>query len=111
MTLVATPITAAIGIDGDYKLCVIGQDSALNNQAQASATEHTWTKDTAAPVATISGGPTNPSNAALLNVTVGGIGVFTYQYKVVAQASACTGGGYNGSWIAVASCFIEYIGF
>ena len=107
---IATPITDAIGADGDYKLCVIGRDAADNAQTEASASQHTWTRDSTAPTATITNGPANPSNDTSLNVSVSGTGVLDYQYKIVSGASLCTGGSYNGSWIAVATAITDAIG-
>ena len=53
-TAVATKITTDISAlaDGTVRLCVIGRDAAGNWQATGSATEASWTKDTAAPTIT-----------------------------------------------------------
>ena len=43
---IGTPITDTISIDGDYKLCVIGQNLELYAQLEAGATIATWTLET-----------------------------------------------------------------
>ena len=53
------------------------------------------------PIALFNNTPANPSDDTELKVTVSGVGVVDYQYKLVTQDEVCTGGGYNGSWIPV----------
>jgi hypothetical protein len=97
---VATKITSSISglADGAVKLCVIGVDSAGNWQLESNATSTTWTKDTAAPTATLSGQPTGTSSTTTLNVTVGGTGVTSYKFKVgVSTSTDCANTtGYSG---------------
>lgn len=90
---VGTPITDSISAlaDGVLELCVLGMDSAGNLQSTASATSSTWTKDTTAPTATISGVPTGTSNTTTLDITISGTGVLFYKYKIRQPAdSACS---------------------
>ncbi len=97
LTPVSTPITEAIGDDGDKILCVLGRDAALN--AQPSPTTASWTKDTAAPMASLTNAPTGTNNIVTLDVTVGGTGVVNYKYKVgVVPTTDCTNAtGYSAS--------------
>ena len=90
--IVGTLITDSISglADGGIKLCVIGRDSSNNYQALASATEATWTKDTGAPTATLSGQPAGLNNTTTLNVTVAGSDVTHYQYKVGLSSIDCS---------------------
>lgn len=87
--VVAALITDSIAslADGTYEICVIGADAAGNWQAESSATTATWTKDTLAPTALISGEPTDPSPATQLNVVVSGVDVTKYKYKLGIQAA------------------------
>ncbi len=83
-TDVSTRITSNITTlaDGSVTVCVVGRDAAGNWQTPANAASATWTKDTTAPVATLSGAPSAPSSAASLNVVVGGTDVISYRFKV-----------------------------
>jgi hypothetical protein len=92
-TNIATLITASVAglSDGTIKLCVVGQNAFGVWQAYGSATSATWTKDTTAPTATISGTPTGTNNATTLAITVAGTDVTHYQYKVGLSGSIdCT---------------------
>ena len=62
---VATKITDSLSglSEGATELCVIGRDGAGNWQTETSATTASWTKDTWAPTATISGEPTGTSTS------------------------------------------------
>lgn len=89
----SSPIIENLGVysDGQLTLCVIGKDASGNFQPYASASTHTWTKDTAPPTAILTGAPTGTNNTQNLNVTVGGTGVVSYQYKVgVSGSTNCT---------------------
>lgn len=66
--------------DGSHVLRVWGIDAAGNKQG--TATTASWTVDTVAPVATLTGRPTNPSKSAELRLTVGGTGVVAYTYSL-----------------------------
>ena len=106
---VETPITDAVGADGDYKLCIIGRDSARN--VQGRATEYSWSKDTEAPIAVLSGLPTNPSKDTNLNVSIGGDGVIDYQYKKILSNEECSDKEiYNDVWIAVKTPITDAVG-
>ncbi|MFZ4403114.1 MAG: hypothetical protein ACOYOK_03340, partial [Pseudobdellovibrionaceae bacterium] len=111
-TVVATSITDSISAlaDGTIKICAVGVDSLGNWQAYSSATSATWTKDTAAPTATLSGEPTGTSGITTLAITVGGTGVAAYLYKVgVAGSTDCTSSsGYSAS-TAVATLITDDI--
>lgn len=80
----ATAITDDISglADGAVNLCVVGRDTAGNYQPYSAATAATWTKDTSAPVATITGQPTGVSGTTALNVDVAGADIQYYRYKV-----------------------------
>lgn len=54
--------------------------------------------------------PENPSNDENLNVSVSGTGIEEYQYKIVPQSNACTGGGYNDTWTPVSTAITDAIG-
>lgn len=86
---VGTKITENISamLDGDIRLCVKGKDAAGN--LQAVATEATWTKDTTAPTADITGAPSGSSNSVVMDITIGGAGVASYQYDIVSSATVC----------------------
>lgn len=73
--------------DGNITLCVVGKDSAGNQQNFSSATQATWTKDTSPPDAVLAGLPSNPSGLTTLAIDVGGAGVTAYRYKVGPAAS------------------------
>jgi hypothetical protein len=90
-------------------LCVIGRDSAGNDQA--AVTSFTWVKDTAPPAsATLSGTPADPSNATTLNVDVGGTGINDYKYDVLDAAAAdCSGAAYGG-YISASTNITDAIG-
>lgn len=100
----ATNITDDISglSDGDITLCVLGRDEAGNLQTVGSATSTTWTKDSAIPVAEISGEPTGTNNTTVLNVDVAGTDIQNYMYKVGESGSTdCSvSGGYSSSTAA-----------
>jgi len=82
----STHITANISsiADGSVKICVLGLDTALNEQV--TATSATWTKDTSAPVAVLSNVPTSLSSStgATLNIAVTATdpsAIVSYRYK------------------------------
>lgn len=107
-TVVVTDITEALGGDDDYRLCVVGRDAAQN--APATATQFTWTKDTAAPTATLSGTPADPASDTTLNVTVAGTDVTEYQFDVVGGGAAdCSTATYS-AWTVVATPITEALG-
>lgn len=100
---VATSISAAIGTDGNKRLCVLGRDTAGNTQLPANAVEYTWVKDTIEPVAVLSGTPSSISNTSAIDVTISGDQVVTYQYSVTTSATDCENATYNGTWISVST--------
>jgi hypothetical protein len=87
---IATPISLSVsGLgDGSVTLCVVGRDAAGNWQPFASATSQSWTKDTVAPVASLSGAPGSVSSLGVLDISVSGSGVTHYVSKVVAGSIA-----------------------
>lgn len=73
-----TKITASLGADGPYTLCVKGKSTV--NDMQRIPTQKSWTKDTVAPTqVTLAGTPANPSTTVNLNVTVSGADVAKYR--------------------------------
>lgn len=113
-TVIATPITEALGADDNKRLCVIAKDSAGNQTPANAPKEYTWVKDTTKPLAsevTLSNTPADPSNGTgNLNITVGGTGIIAYQFAYTTSATECTSASYNGSWILVATNITEAIG-
>lgn len=102
--LIATPITESISAfaDGTIILCVIGKDSLSTYQTLSSATSATWTKDTVAPTIGFSGEPLGANNITTLNISLTGIGVTHYKYKVGGSNLNCSSGvGYSASEVAV----------
>jgi hypothetical protein len=96
----ATKITAPLGADGPYTLCVKGK-SAVNDM-QRVPTQKSWTKDTVPPAeVTLTGTPTNPSMATSLAVKVGGAGVAKYQ-AALKNGTGCAGVVYKAP-VAVAT--------
>jgi len=79
-----TPVTSHIILsglaEGEHTVSVIGRDAAGNYQSVA--TTATWTVDTQAPTASLTGTPAALTNATTATVTVGGDGVVAYQYKL-----------------------------
>ena len=76
-------------------------------KTQGTASSASFTVDTAAPTATISGQPTNTNNTTTLSVTVAGTGVTHYKHKTV-TGTTCTATGY-GSETAVATTITDTI--
>ena len=81
-------------------------DAATNTSSCSTATG-SYTLDTAAPTATITGQPTNTNNTTTLSVTVAGTGVTHYKHKTV-TGSSCTATGY-GSETAIATTITDDI--
>ena len=78
--------------DGDLKLCVMTWDEA-GNQDDGSIVSSTWTKDTTAATASLTGAPGAYSNLTSLSVTVAGTDVVGYMYKFgLAQSTSCASG-------------------
>jgi uncharacterized cupin superfamily protein len=80
-TPVGTPVSLSNLPDGNHTVALIGRDALGNWQSQGSATTYTFTVDTVAPVAVISGAPANPTQATSAMLTISGEGVASYQYK------------------------------
>lgn len=91
-TPVAQPISLA-GLAGgagtQHTLRVIGRDSAGNWQAEGQATSTSWTVDTQAPAAVVTGVPTNPTSQTSATLAVSGTDVVAYRWAV-------DGGSYGG---------------
>ena len=105
-TAVASHITNSISgkADGTIEVCVIGKDNTGNWQAEASASTVSWTKDTAAPTATLTNAPTGTNSTVTLNVTVAGTDVTQYKYKVREGATtACSNSAGYSSVVAIAT--------
>lgn len=77
--------------EGPLTLCVVGKDSNGSQQLYSNATTYTWTKDTVAPTALLTGEPTGTSGTKNLVISVSGSGVVSYQYKVGATGSTNCG--------------------
>ena len=75
--------------------------------AQGASSKVSFTIDTTAPTASVSGQPTGTNNTTTLDVTVAGTGVTHYKHKVITGTS-CTTGGY-GSETAVATKITDSI--
>lgn len=99
----SSPITDSLGSDGDKRLCVIGRDSAGNEQFKQSATSYNWLKDTESPTAVLIDTPINPTNIDELNVTVTGNGVIAYKYAVTDQSTSCSSVTTNLTWTNITS--------
>ena len=103
---VATHVTDSIAAlaDGALQVCVIGKDASGNWQLEGTATVASWTKDTAAPVASIADAPSGTNAASSLNVTIAGTDVTEYKYKLRESATtACSNSTGYSSAIAVAT--------
>ena len=81
-TVIATPISLSSLAEGLRTVSVIGKDSADNWQEEAGATTASWTIDTTAATATLSGTPTSPTSSGTALLTVGGVDVVSYKYKL-----------------------------
>ena len=79
---VAAPISLSGLAEGLHTVAVIGKDTAGNWQDLGIATTVSWTIDTTPPIATISGTPSNPTNATTASLTVSGTGVVSYKYAI-----------------------------
>ncbi len=79
---IGTPITLSGLSEGTHTVSAIGKNSIGYWQAEADATTVSWTVDLTAPIATISGTPSNPTNSTSAILTVGGTGVVAYKYKL-----------------------------
>jgi hypothetical protein len=92
-----TKITASLGADGPYTLCVKGKSSV--NDLQRVPTQKSWTKDTVAPThVTLAGTPANPSTTVNLNVTVIGADVTKYQ-AALKNGTDCAGAKYAAATV------------
>ena len=92
--------TNAYNTDGTKTVYASQTDAATNTSSCSTATG-SYTLDTAAPTATITGQPTNTNNTTTLAVTVAGTGVTHYKHKTV-TGTTCTASGY-GSETAIAT--------
>ena len=79
-------------------------------KSEAAATTASWTKDTTAPAATISGNPTGTSLTTTLNISIAGTDVVEYKYRIRASAdTACSDTTDYGSATAVATPITDSI--
>ena len=76
-------------------------------KTQGTASHSTFTVDTAAPTATITGAPSGTNNTTTLAVTVAGTSVTHYKHKTV-TGTTCTATGY-GSETAIATTITDDI--
>jgi hypothetical protein len=95
--------------DGSLKLCVKTWDEAGNTDAGSIASS-TWTKDTTAATAVLTGAPGAFSNGTSLSVTVGGTDVVGYKYKFGAAWSTSCDNGYPSTATPVATSITESLG-
>lgn len=65
---ISIAITDNLGVDENKRLCVVATDTYGNNQDYASATVHTWLKDTSVPILSINS-PTENAYVNSLNLT------------------------------------------
>ena len=78
--LIADQIVLTGLTEGTHTVYVLGRDAA--GTWQTEPTTATWTVDTQAPTATISGTPLSPTNQTGATLTVSGEGVTHYKYKL-----------------------------
>ena len=98
--------TNAYSTDGTKTVYAQHTDAATNTSSCSTATG-SYTLDTTAPTATITGQPTNTNNTTTLSVTVAGTGVTHYKHKTV-TGTTCTATGY-GSETAIATSITDNI--
>jgi hypothetical protein len=79
-TAVGTGIALTGLGNGAHTLSVLGRNSS--GAWQTSATVFSWTVDTLAPEAVITGAPTSITNAVSATLTINGTGVTHYKYKL-----------------------------
>jgi uncharacterized repeat protein (TIGR01451 family) len=79
-TAVADPIVLSGLSDGEHTVSVLGRDLAGN--WQVDPTTATWTVDTEASTASISGAPSSPTNETGATLTVAGEGVTHYKHSL-----------------------------
>ncbi|KYG69501.1 hypothetical protein AZI87_09990 [Bdellovibrio bacteriovorus] len=87
----SSTISDRILVNGDYKLCVWGRDTAGN--WSPAHTEASWTRD--ALTAVITGAPTGVSSATSVNITVSGTSVTQYK-KAFITSGTCATATYSG---------------
>jgi hypothetical protein len=70
---------------GNHTVSAVGKNAAGTWQDIISSTDYTWIIDISAPTAsdiTFSNLPANPTNSTSADVTVGGVGIVKYMYKL-----------------------------
>lgn len=87
----SSTISDRILVNGNYKLCVWGRDTAGN--WSPAHTEASWTRD--ALTAVIAGAPTGVSSATSVNITVSGTSVTQYK-KAFITSGTCATATYSG---------------
>ncbi|MBI4403901.1 MAG: hypothetical protein HY537_07065, partial [Deltaproteobacteria bacterium] len=103
---VSQAITGDIGVDGNKTLCVKGIDAAGN--VQASPTQHSWIKDTVAPLVQLGGRPMSQSNATEFTLFVFGDSS-QYRFSLLDNAPDCSSANYS-DWIATTNSTAIQIG-
>lgn len=68
--------------DETYTLSVVVRDLAGNWQSLQNPTRHVWTIDTTPPVVVLYDTPASMTNVQTANISVGGVGVVKYQYRL-----------------------------
>jgi hypothetical protein len=68
--------------DGLHTISVVAMDTAGNWQSMQAPTEYSWTIDTQPPVAELGDKPPTTTSSFDINLTVGGIGLVRYQYRL-----------------------------
>lgn len=81
-TDIATPINLSNLGEGVQLVSIIGKNSCGTWQQEDDATTASWTVDTMAPTATISGTPISPTNSTTATLSIGGTDVVAYKYKL-----------------------------
>ena len=79
-TSVASPVSLTGLTNGSHTVSVKGIDAAGN--IQVTPTSITWTVDTVAPLAVITGTPSSPTSSRTATLAVSGTGVTSYKYRV-----------------------------
>jgi hypothetical protein len=89
--------------DGDYKVCLRLADAAGNISYSSSGTMTLVTPPPGfSPTTSLDNTPSDPSNAASINIKVSGQSVVQYRYALLDSAGGC-GGAVYGGWISVSN--------
>jgi len=83
--------------DGDITVCVLGR--SIGGVDQVTESLATWTKDTSAPTASLTGTPAPVGNVTTLNVDVSGTDVTHYRYKISGSNDCSSASGYGSEHV------------